>query len=214
MKRAAARDQIKEILLQRILDGTYTPGERLVELKIAQELNTSQAPVREAFRYLEALRLVETEPYRGTRVRTISDREMEESSEIRVALEQLGAELAAVNLKGNVKALKEEAKLFVAAAKRKDVVAYSEHDIEFHRIIIESSGNKLLLSTWESIVLESRFRKTLARIGDDQLLSFGHDHYPVIESLNKGDGESAGKHLRSLICRYHGLSLDHKGSKL
>src|SRR5690606_25418978 len=119
------RDQIKEILLQRILDGTYTPGERLVELKIAQELNTSQAPVREAFRYLEALRLVETEPYRGTRVRTISDREMEESSEIRVALEQLGAELAAVNLKGNVKALKEEAKLFVAAAKRKDVVAYS-----------------------------------------------------------------------------------------
>lgn len=139
----------------------------------------------------------------------ISDRELIESSEVRVALEELGAELAAINLKGNVDALKEEAKLFMAAAKRKDVIAYSEHDIEFHRMIIEASGNKLLLSTWESIVLESRFRKTLARIGDDQLLSFGKDHFPVIESLERGDGESAGKVLRSLICRYHGLSLKH-----
>lgn len=130
---------------------------------------------------------------------------MEESIEIRVALEQLGA----TNLKGNVKALKREAKLFVQAAKDRNVAACFEHDIEFHRMFIEASGNVLLLATRESVVLESRFRKTLAKIGEEQLLSFGKDHYPVIKSLDKGDGVSAGKQLRSLICRYHGLNMDY-----
>lgn len=82
-----------QILLDRILDGTYKPGERLIELQIANELNTSQSPVREALRYLEALRVVETETYKGTRVRSISPRELQESSQIRAALEELGAQL-------------------------------------------------------------------------------------------------------------------------
>ena len=80
LKRTSAREHIKQLLLERILDGTYKPGDRLVELHIANELQTSQAPVREAFRYLEALRVVETETYKGTRVRAISEKELEESS--------------------------------------------------------------------------------------------------------------------------------------
>ncbi len=81
-KRESAREQITKLLLERILNGTYKPVERLIELQIANELETSQAPVREAFRYLEALKVVETESYKGTRVRIISDRELEESSQI------------------------------------------------------------------------------------------------------------------------------------
>ena len=194
-----------QLLLERILDGTYKPGVRLIELQIANELKTSQAPVREAFRYLEALGVVETETYKGTRVRSISARELEESSQIRSVLEELGGQLAAVHMKNNVEALEKESALFMQAAAEKDVKSYSRHDIEFHRIILTASNNQLLLSMWESIVLESRFRLTLKSIGEDQLTEFGRAHLPVIDALRNGEGQEAGMLLKNLICKFHFL---------
>ena len=70
------------------------PGERLVETRIAQELGTSQAPVREALRDLELLRLVESEPFRGARVRPFGDSELVEIYPVRAVLEELAARLA------------------------------------------------------------------------------------------------------------------------
>ncbi|MBY0357258.1 MAG: GntR family transcriptional regulator [Candidatus Obscuribacterales bacterium] len=203
LSRASARDQIKQILLERILNGYYKPGERLIELHIANELQTSQAPVREAFRFLEAMRVVETETYKGTRVRAISQKELEDSSQIRAALEELAGQLAAPNLKDNVKRLEDQSRKFLKAAQEKDHTKYSQHDIEFHRIIVEESKNQLLLNIWESVVLESRFRLTLNRIGDDQLEDFAEAHLPVIDALRKGDGKGAGKLLKNLICKFH-----------
>lgn len=208
IKRSAARDQIKDLIFQRILEGYYKPGDRLIELQIAEELNTSQAPVREAFRYLEAMKVVVTEPYKGTRVRTVTDQELRESSQVRSALEQLAAELAAPRLKGEIAALENEARKFMAAAKKKDFATYSEHDIAFHRLIVEASGNALLQSLWESVVLETRFRKTLAKIGEERLVEFGTAHLPVIDRLREGDGKGAGKTLKALICKFHGLEKD------
>ena len=205
LKRTSTREHIKQLLLERILDGTYKPGERLIELHIANELQTSQAPVREAFRYLEALRVVETETYKGTRVRAISQRELEESSQVRASLEELAGQLAAPRLKNNVARLQSEAEQFMQAARDKDVAAYSQHDIELHRLILEASDNQLLLSIWESVVLESRFRLTLHKIGEDQLEEFGQAHLPVIEALNQGDGKAAGQLLKNLICKFHFL---------
>ena len=77
----------------------------------------------------------------------------------------------------------------------------------FHRLIVEASGNELLLSLWEAVVLESRFRKTLSKIGEEQLVDFGQAHLPVLKELAAGDGKSAGKLLKGLICKYHGLKL-------
>lgn len=208
LKRSSAREHITQILLDRILDGTYKPGDRLIELQIASELATSQAPVREAFRTLEAMRVVESETYKGTRVRSISAQELEESSQVRAALEELAAQLSAGHFKDNVAALEKEAALFTQAAAVKDVKSYCRHDIEFHRIIIAGSQNALLLSIWESVVLESRFRLTLKNIGEDQLESFGHAHLPVIDALKKGDGKAAGKLLKNLICKFHFLKDD------
>ncbi len=205
IKRAAARDQIKDLLLERILDGTYKPGDRLLELQIAEELNTSQAPVREALRYLEAMKVVVTEPYKGTRIRSVTDRELRESSQVRASLEQLAAELAAPKFGGDVKELENEARKFMAAAKKRDFAAYAEHDIAFHRLIVQASDNEILQATWESIVLEFRFRKTLDKIGEGKLVEFGSAHLPVIDRLKDGDGKGAGKTLKALICKYHGL---------
>lgn len=207
LKRSSTAVQVKELLLERILDGTYKPGERLIELQIAEELQTSQAPVREALRYLEAMRLVETEPYKGTRVRVVTERELEESSQVRSVLEQLACELAAPKLKGNCAELQAEADKFMNAARKKDFATYSLHDTAFHRLIMHAADNQLLLSIWESVVLESRFLRILAKIGGENLVEFGDAHLVVLEALEKGDGKTASKSMRNLICKFHGLKI-------
>jgi DNA-binding GntR family transcriptional regulator len=89
--RSNLREQIKDVILQRILDGDYEPGARLVETRIAQELGVSQAPVREALRDLEQLGCIVHEPFRGCSVRAFSARELLEAFPVRAALEALAA---------------------------------------------------------------------------------------------------------------------------
>ena len=94
-RRSNLREQIKDVILQRIVEGSYEPGSRLVETRIAQELGVSQAPVREALRDLEQLGCVVHEPYRGCSVRAFSAAELMDAFPVRAALEALAARLAA-----------------------------------------------------------------------------------------------------------------------
>src|SRR4051794_1123165 len=98
VNRTVLSEQIKDVLMQRIVEGFYEPGQRVVELRIAEEFGVSQAPVREALRELEILRLVESEPFRGARVRAVRADEIAESYPVRAALEELAAKLAAERL--------------------------------------------------------------------------------------------------------------------
>jgi DNA-binding GntR family transcriptional regulator len=203
-RRQSTRDYVKETLMERILQGIYAPGERLVELSIAQELGTSQGPVREALRDLEAQGLVESQTYKGTRVREISEQEIEDSYQVRSVLEQLAAELAAPKLKGNTAAIQKEFEAFSQAAKKRDVRKYSQHDMEFHRLIVHAGENQLLSSLWDSVVLESRFLATIkSRIGEDELERLAEAHEPIIKALHDGDAAKAAKLARDLICTFH-----------
>jgi DNA-binding GntR family transcriptional regulator len=111
--------QIREILLERIFKGELQPGDRIVELQLANELGTSQAPVREALRELQSLGFVEHEPYRGTRVRRITEEELAEIFPVRAALEELAAQEAASRLNGRVEELEREFEAMRAAAGEK-----------------------------------------------------------------------------------------------
>src|SRR5919199_1951251 len=106
--RTVLREQVRKLLLERILAHEYAPGERLVETRIAAELGVSQAPVREALRELESLRFVESAPFRGTWVREVSDEELGEVYPIRAALEEVAARAAAERMAGDVRALERE----------------------------------------------------------------------------------------------------------
>jgi DNA-binding GntR family transcriptional regulator len=202
--RQSTREYIKETLMERILTGKYEPGERLIELQIAEELGTSQGPVREALRDLEAQGLVESQSYRGTRVREITEQEIEDSYQVRSVLEQLAAELAASKLKNNTDSIRIEFEAFRQAAVKRDIKRYSQHDMEFHRQIVEAAGNQLLSELWNSVVLESRFLATIKqRIGEDELQRLADAHLPILEALNAGNGEKAGRLARQLICTFH-----------
>ncbi len=193
--RVILREQVKERILERILDGSYEPGERLVETRIAQELGTSQAPVREALRELELLRFVESEPFRGARVRAVSAAELAEIYPVRAAVEEVAAREAAVRLGGDVAALEAELDAIHRAADAGDLHALAEHDTCFHRLIVEAAGNGILLGVWNSLSIETRTVITALLTGID-----GHElaelHRPVLDALRAGDAEAAGTALR------------------
>ena len=198
LNRAVLSDQVKEILLKRILDGEYSPGDRLVEMHIAQEFEISQAPVREALRELEALGFVESESYRGTRVRAVTKSELTEIYPVRAALEEVAARAAAVHLAGNVEALEAELAAMHAAAEKSDLYEEVQHDVEFHRLIVEASGNRVLQDMWRSLRIEARTLISVLKvhIGGYELAEM---HRPVLEALAEGDAEKAGLLLRKHV---------------
>jgi DNA-binding GntR family transcriptional regulator len=198
LTRTMLRDQIKEVLLARILEGEYAPGQRIVELQVANEFGVSQAPVREALRELEALRLIVSEPHRGARVREVTVRELAEVYPVRAALEEEAARAAAVRLGGDVSALEAEYQAMREAADRNDAHDLVIHDVRFHRVIVEGSGNQTLLDLWSSLRVESRTVITMVKNHPD-LHEVAEMHRPLIEAFRTQDRARCGRMLRKHI---------------
>lgn len=198
LTRTSLREQIKEILLARILNGEYRPGDRLVELQIAQEFGTSQAPVRESLRELEALGFVESAPYRGTHVRAVTKDELAEIYPVRAALEEVAARAAAQRLDGNVAALAAELAAMHREADSGNLYEEVRHDVEFHRLIVVASGNRVLQDVWQSLRIEAR--TLISAIATEiDLHEIAEMHRPVLEALAARDGMLAGRLIREHI---------------
>jgi DNA-binding GntR family transcriptional regulator len=198
VNRAVLREQIKDVLMQRILDGDYAPGQRVVELQVAEEFGVSQAPVREALRELEILRLVESEPFRGARVRAVRPDEIAEGYPVRAALEELAARLAAERLAGTGAPMGAEIDAMRSAAVDRDLHRFVRHDVAFHRVFVEASGNGTLLQVWESMHVDLRTRLTLIQQVEN-LGEVAESHVPIADALDAGDAERAGRLVREHI---------------
>jgi DNA-binding GntR family transcriptional regulator len=196
--RSILRDQVKDVIVERILDGTYAAGERIVEMRVAEELGVSQAPVREALRELELLRLVVSEPFRGARVREVTTGELAEIYPVRAALEEVAARAAAPALAGSVGALEAELAGMRAAARARDVHEFVVHDVAFHRAIVAASGNRTLQELWGSLHVDLRTTITLVRRAED-LGAVAESHVVVMEALAAGDPELSARALRQHI---------------
>lgn len=192
------RHDIKDALVERILDGVYAPGERIVEIRVAQEFGVSQAPVREALRELELLRLVVSEPFRGARVREVTTEQLAEIYPVRAALEEVAARGAATRLGGDVSALAERLDGMRTAARAGDVHEFVVHDVGFHRVIVEAGGNRTLEELWQGLHVDVRTTITLIKHADD-LAYVAESHVPVLEALGAGDADAAARALREHI---------------
>jgi DNA-binding GntR family transcriptional regulator len=161
------RQRLKDVLLRRILGGAYQAGDRLVELRIAQEFGTSQAPVREALRDLEATGLVISKPRRGTYVAEVLSEGLREIYAVRGALEEQATRLATVKQSCDLAMLELELQGMRAAAAADDLTSLAEHSVKFHRTIVEAAGNRLLTNLWLSLNIETRTTITLLVDGID-----------------------------------------------
>ncbi|MEM6634616.1 MAG: GntR family transcriptional regulator [Pseudomonadota bacterium] len=198
--RASLSTQIRDHLVRRIVSGSLRPGDRLVELRIASELNTSQAPVREAMRELEAIGLVETRHNKGSRVRVISDPEMREIYDVRAELEGYASELVALSGKDLSEELNGEIEGMGAAAERADSILFSEHNTNFHRCVLTGAGNATLLSLWQGLNVKMRTNLNVLRHRAD-LLEVTESHRVLVDTLAAGDPVAARNAARSHVQR-------------
>ena len=189
--RSNLREQIKDVILQRILDGAYPPGARLVETRIAQELGVSQAPVREALRDLEQLGCIVHEPFRGCSVRAFSAEELIEAFPVRAALEALAARLAAERItEDELLELADLLDNMRAAARRGDAHDQSQANAAFHATIVRAARNATLERQWAFLEPFSRTFLTVSQPGLD-LLALSERHVPILDALRARDGDAA-----------------------
>jgi DNA-binding GntR family transcriptional regulator len=197
LTRSVLADQVKERLLEAILDGSYPPDARIVETAVAKDLGTSQAPVREALRGLEALGIVEITPFRGARVRRLDPQELLEAYVVRSAIEVLGARLAVARLTDeNVAELLAIGGRMQQAAKSGDRRAVAVIDASLHEHIMELSANRTLLRVWRSLEPFSRTYITLAGPGSDPQWS-ADLHEPILDAVRERDTEGVVRAIES-----------------
>lgn len=139
------RDKIFEVLRGWILDGTYKPGQKIVEYSLAKKLNVSRAPLREALWLLAQRGLVTLRAHHGAFVTKLSDRDIREIFELRELLETHAARK--VRASTNAKDLEPLTRAFerlAAGAQKRDIVEFTAADLEFHRTLWSLSGNRQL----------------------------------------------------------------------
>ena len=192
-----AYDQIREL----ILSGRMDPGEHINENQLADMLEISRAPVREACRQLQKEGLVEITKNKGTFVKNISPQEAVEIYEIRVELESLAAERAAENAdESDLSLLKRCVDELKAAAESKNEKAHYSAAVHFHQIISNISGNHNLAEMLESLHGKiSLFRKKLSNYLDSDLSS--SDEIEIIQAVIDRDGKKAAAMMRKHISK-------------
>lgn len=196
LSRSVLADQVRDRLLEGILSGQFPPNSRIIETQVARELGTSQAPVREALRGLEAIGVVEITPFRGARVRRPTHRELLEVYVVRSGLETLGARLAVPRLSdADLTELDGYGAAMQDAARAGDGHGVAEADARFHGRIVEIADNLTLEKVWRSLEPFSRTYITLVAPGADPQWS-ADLHTPIIAALQRRDVEAVVEALQ------------------
>jgi len=189
-------DQVRDYLLRGVFSGQFPPDSRIVETRVARDMGTSQAPVREALRALEALGIVDILPFKGARVRGPSSEELIEAYEVRATLESLGARLGVPQMTDDDLAeITELHDALQAAAEGGDRHLVAERDVAFHARVLALSGNAMLGRVWRSLEPVSRTYITLVAPNADPAWTVGL-HPPILRALRERDPEAVEAALK------------------
>jgi GntR family transcriptional regulator, rspAB operon transcriptional repressor len=203
INQAKISEQVYDYLRGEIMTGRFAPGERLRLDELVERLKVSRMPVKEAVGRLAAEGLLDVQSRRGTYVSRVDPRELEESFEVRRALEVLAGELAAGQVtRDDLARLRRLIAEMEAAAARRDVSGHLEKNFEFHELIVGLSGNRKLVEIYRRLrasihIAGVHFRSTnwLDRVGQEQ-----REHRAIVRALEGGDsGAVAGainEHLK------------------
>lgn len=186
------RDVVFNTLRQAILRGELSPGERLLEIHLANKLGVSRTPIREAIRKLELEGLVIMVPRKGAVVAEITEKSLRDVLEVRRALEALAVKLACEKIKEEeIEELRVAAKGFEEALKTRDVTVYAEADVVFHDIIYRVTDNQRLIQLLYNL-REQMYRYRVEYLKREEshpvLLA---EHQNIIEMIKNRNEEKA-----------------------
>lgn len=194
-------DQVYERLRTDIIVGRLAPDVRIVELEVAQTMGTSQGPVREALQRLEREGLVRRQAHSATFVTRVSNDEIYELFCIRAVIEGFAVKRAVrqmtddqiAQLTALVDQMRDE-------GQRGDMMALTEHDLQFHRLICQWSGSATLLRAWDP--LYGQIQRFVVQTHQDyfhDLVEMADTHLPILAALHRRDPEEAAQVLQDHI---------------
>ena len=194
------RDVVFNTLRQAILRGEMEPGERLMEIQLAQKLGVSRTPIREAIRKLELEGLVIMIPRKGAEVAHITEKDMRDVLEVRCTLEELAVALACKNVTPErIMDLRAANKVFESAIVSKDVVNIVDADVQFHDTIYAMTDNDMLIQIINKL-REQMYRYRLEYVKDARTHSILiNEHNDIIQKLADKDVEGAKMFMRQHI---------------
>ncbi|MDV4146280.1 MULTISPECIES: GntR family transcriptional regulator [Shimia] len=190
LERRSLSQEIATLLTDHILSGRLRPGERVSESVIARELGVSRAPVREAGRMLESTGLLVSHPNRGFFVRTMNSEDLGSLYELRLAIEREAAALVVRKGAADViPVLRQQLEKMIALADAGREPETSAADLEFHRLLIEASGNPRFLAIFQQISSEIQLGLSLIGRMENAPDNIASNHGHIIEALESGDVE-------------------------
>ena len=186
------RDVVFNTLRQAILKGELKPGERLMEIQLANKLGVSRTPVREAIRKLELEGLVLMIPRKGAEVAEITRQDMED------VLEELAVKDACDHITdAQLSELKKASNEFKKALlEGKDLVTCADADMHFHDVILSATNNRRLIQMLNNLS-EQMYRYRMEYLKDERThKTLIEEHDAIRRALKKHDKVKAGAAIR------------------
>lgn len=186
--------QLSELVTARIREsitsGSYAPGTRLIEGRIAEELNVSRVPVREALRALAAEGLVEVRPRHGAIVASLDPASAREMVQIRATLEGLNARLAAEHctpeLASKVADVLAEGNAKMASGETAKLL---DLNARFHDLLYAAGANTMLADLMRT--LRDRTRMLFVNAAEDEIRQTWEEHAAILRAVQSGDAALA-----------------------
>lgn len=209
------RDVVFNTLRQAILRGELKPGERLMEIQLANKLGVSRTPIREAIRKLELEGLVLMIPRKGAEVAEITEKNLMDVLEVRKALEELAVELACDRIsEEQIEELRVAAREFQRVSKSGDVTRIAEADVKFHDVIFMATDNQRLISLLNNL-REQMYRFRVEYLKQKEYYpKLMEEHQQIIETIEKRDKKGAcgiiGKHIDDQVSTVSGVIREKK----
>ena len=202
------RLRIADILREAILSGDFKPGQALTEAGIAEQLKVSRAPVREAMRTLAKEGLIESVAYKGTTVRVLTPKDIEETYSLREQLELFAVRRIIANPNVDLNPLEAVCRSMREAAEGGDMHGVSLEDERFHKTVIELAQHDLLASFWSTLSLRVRQILSLRNRQNQDPLEVADNHPPIVEAIRDKDLARATALIHKHVTSAADLSLE------
>lgn len=196
------RDLVFHTLRRAILQGYLKPGERLMEIKLANRMGVSRTPIREAIRMLELEGLVVMIPRKGAQVAKITEKDLRDVLEVRMGLEQLAVKFATQRITDEqVEELFRASRQFGKAVREDNLTQIAEADVHFHDLVYKASGNDRLIQLLNNL-REQMYRYRIEYLKVSAIReSLVKEHDILCEKLKERDVDGAREIMESHIGR-------------
>ena len=190
------RDVVFNTLRRAILKGELKPGERLMEIALADKLGVSRTPIREAIRKLELEGLVVMAPRKGAKVASITERDLNDLLEVRKGMEVLAISLACKRITGEeLEKLESIERSFQSLIESGNLTELAEMDVKFHDTIYQATNNQRLVQLLNNL-REQMYRYRMEYLKDIAVRrTLAEEHKAICEALRGRDESKAQNYV-------------------